>query len=62
MTLRSSTAAWLFAAVGWLGACSTVNPHYNPAKPHHRPDGFQNNYTTATDKSRWQLITWQWQA
>jgi len=22
--------------------CSTVNPYYDPAKPHHRPEGFQN--------------------
>ena len=42
-----------------LGACTTVNEDYNAAKKHHRPDGFQNNYTTATDKSRLDLLRWQ---
>lgn len=31
-------------AVLLLAACSHVNPDYDPAKPHHRPDGFANNY------------------
>lgn len=42
-----------------LSGCSTVNEDYNPAKKHHRPDGFQNNYTDATDKSRADLLKWQ---
>lgn len=25
-----------------LAGFSAANPHYDPAKPHHRPDGFQN--------------------
>ena len=37
-------------AVGLLG-CTTRNPHYNPAKPHHRPDGFQNNYAQIPPKN-----------
>lgn len=44
-----------------LTGCSTVNEDYNPAKKHHRPDGFQNNYTEATDKSRMDLLRWQWE-
>lgn len=27
-----------------LSACSNVNPHFDPSKSHHRPDGFANNY------------------
>jgi N-acyl-phosphatidylethanolamine-hydrolysing phospholipase D len=42
-----------------LSGCATVNDDYNPAKKHHRPDGFQNNYTEATDKSRMELLRWQ---
>ncbi|MCL2523908.1 MAG: MBL fold metallo-hydrolase [Betaproteobacteria bacterium] len=32
----------LLTAVLLLSACSS-NPYYDPAKPHHRPDGFVNN-------------------
>jgi N-acyl-phosphatidylethanolamine-hydrolysing phospholipase D len=41
-----------------LGACATVNEDFNPAKKHHQPEGFQNNYTKATDKSRLELLRW----
>ncbi|MBY0409361.1 MAG: MBL fold metallo-hydrolase [Burkholderiaceae bacterium] len=40
--------------------CSTVNEDYNATKKHHRPDGFQNNYTDATDKSRGEILKWFW--
>lgn len=37
------------AALGAIGCialfgCSNVNPYYNPAKAHHTPEGFRNNY------------------
>ncbi len=41
---------WPFAVVAVLAAallapsCSTVNPYYDASRPHHRPDGFANNY------------------
>ena len=38
-----------------------VNEDYNPSKKHHRLDGFQNNYTEATDKTRSELLKWLWQ-
>jgi N-acyl-phosphatidylethanolamine-hydrolysing phospholipase D len=44
-----------------LASCATVNENYNPAKKHHRIEGFQNNYTDATDKSRLELLRWQWE-
>ena len=44
-----------------LTGCATVNEDFNPAKKHHRPEGFQNNYTDATDKSRADLLRWQWE-
>lgn len=41
-----------------LASCAAVNDDYNPAKKHHRAEGFQNNYTDATDKSRLDLLRW----
>ncbi len=38
---RGSIAALATGAIVAAG-CSHVNPYYDPAKPHHRPDGFQN--------------------
>ncbi len=60
MKLIASRLAILIASVAALG-CATVNDDYNAAKKHHRPDGFQNNYTQATDKSRLDFLRWQWQ-
>ena len=42
-----------------LYACSALNEDYNPTRKHHRTDGFQNNYTEATDKSLMELLRWQ---
>jgi N-acyl-phosphatidylethanolamine-hydrolysing phospholipase D len=53
-------AAGLATALLFSG-CANVNEDYNAAKKHHRPDGFQNNYTAATDKSRMDLLKWQWE-
>jgi N-acyl-phosphatidylethanolamine-hydrolysing phospholipase D len=44
-----------------FSGCANVNDDFNPAKKHHRADSFQNNYTDATDKSRMDLIRWQWE-
>jgi N-acyl-phosphatidylethanolamine-hydrolysing phospholipase D len=44
-----------------LSGCANVNENYNPTKKHHRPDGFQNNYTSATDKSSQDFLRWQWE-
>lgn len=33
----------LLGAVLVLTACTAVNPHYDPARAHHRPDGFVNS-------------------
>jgi N-acyl-phosphatidylethanolamine-hydrolysing phospholipase D len=53
--------AILISGLTLLASCATVNEDYNPAKKHHRPDGFQNNYTEATDKPASELIKWQLQ-
>jgi N-acyl-phosphatidylethanolamine-hydrolysing phospholipase D len=53
------------AAAGWLlAAASTAqtNPYYDPAKPHHTPDGFRNNYVGQVAKSLPDLLRWRVQA
>ncbi len=50
-----------FCILFTLASCATVNDDYNATKKHHRPEGFQNNYTDATDKSRVDLLRWQWE-
>jgi N-acyl-phosphatidylethanolamine-hydrolysing phospholipase D len=39
-----------------------VNPHHDPAKPHHRPDGFRNLHTGFEPKGLRTLLQWQWDA
>lgn len=50
----------LFAALA-LAACASVNPHYDPAKPHHRPDGFVNSDPSVVTAGRfpWYEILWR---
>jgi len=52
--LLAPTAALLLAASG----CAAVNPYYDPAKPHHRADGFVNNYGPAGGKPLSELLRW----
>jgi N-acyl-phosphatidylethanolamine-hydrolysing phospholipase D len=48
-------------AAGWLLAASSAqaNPYYDPAKPHHTPDGFRNNYVGAVAKPFSDLLRWK---
>jgi L-ascorbate metabolism protein UlaG (beta-lactamase superfamily) len=56
-------AGWRTALLGvglLLSGCSSVNPYYDPSKPHHRRDGFQN-----IDPAAWmprafgEFVRWQ---
>lgn len=38
------------------------NRYYDPSKPHHRPDGFQNNYSEAASKGLGEVLRWRWNA
>jgi N-acyl-phosphatidylethanolamine-hydrolysing phospholipase D len=59
-TLRITLSLLLAAA---LSACGTArNPHYDAAKSHHRPDGFQNNYGEFAPKGLLTLLRWRWDA
>ena len=68
---RSALTRWrhLAAALcagGLAVACSTApNPYYDASRPHHRPDGFQDNYVEFQPKNffvdvlvRWQIPSW----
>lgn len=46
------------AAAGLLAACSSVNPYFDPAKPHHTPTGFRNNDIGTVSKSLGDLVRW----
>jgi N-acyl-phosphatidylethanolamine-hydrolysing phospholipase D len=39
---RLAVAVPAIAVAALLTGASNVNPYYDPAKPHHRPEGFQN--------------------
>jgi N-acyl-phosphatidylethanolamine-hydrolysing phospholipase D len=39
-----------------------MNPYYDPAKSHHRPDGFQNSHTEFTPKTLAEVLRWRWDA
>jgi L-ascorbate metabolism protein UlaG (beta-lactamase superfamily) len=40
--MRPGVRVLAFSALLLLSSCSHVNPHYDPKKAHHRPEGFQN--------------------
>jgi len=56
MRVRLFAGSLLFLA----GGCTAVNPYYDPAKPHHTREGFQNNYSTTVTRSVGDLLRWQW--
>lgn len=50
----------LLVAIAWnLAACAGSNPHFDPTQPHHRPDGFVNNYLD-NSKIGQGFMRWQW--
>ncbi len=38
-----------------------MNPYYDPAKPHHTREGFQNNYTASVNQGFGALMRWQFE-
>ena len=42
-----------------LAGCSAANPYFDATRPHHRPQGFQNNYTVFEPKGVVDLLSWQ---
>lgn len=68
----SRVAPWQSNSLGWakllaillstqlVMSCSTVNPYYDPAKPHHTPTGFKNRYFDELS-GLGGFLTWQWE-
>jgi L-ascorbate metabolism protein UlaG (beta-lactamase superfamily) len=48
----------LVAAIVLPASAPARNPHFDPARPHHTPDGFRNNYRHVEPSGFWQ---WQWE-
>lgn len=58
--LRRRYLACLLGVI-FISGClhlNAINPHYNPAKKHHTPEGFKNNYPHEPSGSFWK---WQWE-
>jgi len=62
MADTTTRTAWAAAASALLASCSNVNPYYDASRPHHRPGGFQNNYTEFQPKSFSSLLRWRFDA
>ena len=61
-SIRCFAMLWAIGAIALvLTGCTHVNPYYNPAKPHHTASGFKNNYVDNIDKSRSDLLRWQFE-
>ncbi len=56
----AAIGVWLLSSAGCAG--SQTNPNYNPAKAHHTPEGFRNNYIDQVDKPLGDLLRWRWEA
>jgi L-ascorbate metabolism protein UlaG (beta-lactamase superfamily) len=57
--LPAVAAALVMAGVAtWALDGPAANVYYDPAKPHHTPQGFRNNYPHAPPQGFWQ---WQWE-
>ncbi|MFZ5551334.1 MAG: MBL fold metallo-hydrolase [Pseudomonadota bacterium] len=57
---RPGTAASLALAAFFCVGCAGVNPYFDPSRPHHRPDGFNNNYVDNWGE-RPGFWRWQWE-
>ena len=62
MTAVNRAQAALILIAIMTQATAASNPYYDPAKPHHTPDGFRNNYSDNVEKPLGHVLRWQWEA
>ncbi len=55
----AASASGLALVVALLTGCATVNPYFDPSRPHHTPSGFRNNHTGFDDKGLGELLRWR---
>ena len=58
LTIAALAAVLLGAAVALATDAPGRGAHFNPAKPHHTPTGFRNNYFNVDPGGFWR---WQWE-
>lgn len=59
-----NSSSFILAAVAALltrTGCASANAQQNPAKPHHTPEGFKNNYAASVNKSAADFFRWQYE-
>ncbi|HEY3304723.1 MAG TPA: MBL fold metallo-hydrolase [Candidatus Binatia bacterium] len=57
--MKTTARRTAFGLILWLGA-GAANPYFDPAKPHHTPEGFRNLYPHAEKGSFWKWKFEQW--
>lgn len=57
---RGLCATLALCALGLVG-CANVNDAFDPAKPHHRPDGFVNPSPAREGEENPSFLRWQWE-
>jgi N-acyl-phosphatidylethanolamine-hydrolysing phospholipase D len=74
MSIKTSVSSYLFNSITIhkclaipvtifvLTGCALANPYFDPAKPHHTPQGFQNHDLNAAPKSLSDLLRWQYES
>ncbi|MFO1328276.1 MAG: MBL fold metallo-hydrolase [Rubrivivax sp.] len=60
--MRSIRLLALALLLSLAGSCAHVNPYYDASRPHHRPEGFQNNHIEFSPRGLMALLSWRWQA